>query len=139
MHSEIFARVSFLQNLAESHARTQRGQGVLTPPLNNYKNKGFLSNTDPDSLKNQEATKPAFHVEPPSARQQNAIYMAFRWWADDGPLLVFVVSSVPIEKNKYKTFSEVGPPLTKFSGSAHESEITLPITDVGKTCSSREF
>ena len=32
---------------------------------------------DPDSTKSG----------PSSARQPNAIYMAFRWWADDGPSL----------------------------------------------------
>ena len=30
---------------------------------------------------------PAYSFRPPSARQQNAIQMAFRWRADDGPLL----------------------------------------------------
>ena len=48
------------------------GHGVRTP-LKNHENKGFLSNTDPDSLENHEATKPAFNVEPSSVRQQNAI------------------------------------------------------------------
>ena len=52
------------------------------PPLKNHKNVGFHSNAGPDSLKN----KLAFNVEPPSARQRNAIEMAFRWRADDGPL-----------------------------------------------------
>ena len=47
------------------------------------KNFGFLSNTT-----NQKATKPEFNVGPPSSRQRNAILMAFRWRADDGPLLV---------------------------------------------------
>ena len=50
------------------------GQGVWTPPpLKNRKNIGFLSNFGPDPLKNRGATKPAFNVGPPSARQQNAI------------------------------------------------------------------
>ena len=50
------------------------GQGVRTPPpLKDYKNIGFLSNTDPDPLKNHKATKPAFNVRPLSARQRNAI------------------------------------------------------------------
>ena len=48
------------------------GQG-LRAPLKNQKNIGFLSNTGPDSLKNQKASKPAFNVEPSSARQRNAI------------------------------------------------------------------
>ena len=47
--------------------------------------------------------------------------MAFRWRADDGPLLVAFRSPLhPIskKKNKKKPVS-VGPPLTKLSGSAH--------------------
>ena len=61
------------------HSRIQSGgrgggQGVRTPtPLKNYKNIGFLSNTSPDPLKNQKATKPAFNVGPSLARQRNAI------------------------------------------------------------------
>ena len=55
------------------------------PPLENYKNIGFLSNTGWDSLKNLKATKPAFHVGPPSARQRDA----------DGPLIVVFGSFLP--------------------------------------------
>ena len=72
-------------------------RGVRTPhppsthtPLKNHKNIGFPSNTE-----NHEATKPAFNVGPSSARQQNAIKMAFRWRADDGPLIVAFGSSLP--------------------------------------------
>ena len=43
------------------------------PPLKNHKNKGFLSNSGLDPMKNYKATKPAFNVGPSSARQQNAI------------------------------------------------------------------
>ena len=53
------------------------GHGVLTPPKN-HKNIGFLSNTGPDPLKSHKATK-----------------MAFRWRADDGPLLVLFGSPFP--------------------------------------------
>ena len=35
----------------------------------NHKNIGFLGNTGLDPLKNHKATKPAFNVEPSSARQ----------------------------------------------------------------------
>ena len=38
------------------------------PPLENYKNIGFLSNTGPDPLKNHKATKQAFNVGPLIAR-----------------------------------------------------------------------
>ena len=61
-------------------------QGFLTPPppLKNYKNIGFLSNTGLDPLKNHKATKLAFNVGQSSA---------FRWRADNGPLLVVFGSS----------------------------------------------
>ena len=64
-------------------------------PLKNHKRIGFFSNTGPDPLKNHKATKPAFNVGPSSACQGNAIEMAFRWWADDGQLIVVFGSSLP--------------------------------------------
>ena len=48
------------------HAQNQMGR-------QNHKNIGFLSKTDPDQLKNNKATKPAFNVGTSSALQQNAI------------------------------------------------------------------
>ena len=45
--------------------------------------------------------------------------MTFRWWADDGPLLV-VFGSYPVSSTKKKNVVRVGLPLTKLSGSAHE-------------------
>ena len=66
-----------------------RGSGPLHPPsLENHKAIGFLSNTGPDPLENHNANKPVFNVGQSSDRQQNAILMAFRWWSNDGPLLV---------------------------------------------------
>ena len=43
--------------------------------------------------------------------------MAFRWRADDGPLLVVIVSSIPWSTKI--NVNQVGPPLKKLSGSAH--------------------
>ena len=42
-------------------------------PTENYKNKGCLSNTGPDSLGNYKATKPAFNAGASSTHQGNAI------------------------------------------------------------------
>ena len=70
------------------------------PPLKNHTNIGFFSNTGPDPLNNHKATKPAFNDGPSLARQRNAIEMAFRWWADDGPLLV-VFGSPYLKKTKH--------------------------------------
>ena len=91
-------------------------QGVRTP-LKNHKNIGFLCNTGPDPLKNHKATKPAFNVGPSPVHQRNAISMAFRWWVDDGPLIVVFWIIPPLIN--YKNVIKVGPPLTKLSGSAH--------------------
>ena len=83
-------------------------------PLKNHKNIGFLSNTGPDPLKNHKATKPVFNVWPSSDGQRNAISMAFRWRADDDPIVV-VFGSTHLIKN----IKKVRPPLQKLSGSAH--------------------
>ena len=80
-------------------ADPEGGQGVGTP-LENHKNIGFLSNTGPDSFKNHKATKPAFNVGLSLARQRNAIEMAFRWRADDGPLIVVFRSFLPLSTKK---------------------------------------
>ena len=51
--------------------------------------------TDLIKSQNHKATKPAVHDGPSSARQRNAICMAFGWLADDGLLIVVVfVSSI---------------------------------------------
>ena len=84
---------SYLMRCADPEG--DRGSGL---PLKTFKNIGFLSNTGPDHPKNHKATKPAFNVEPTSARQRNAIiYMAFRWRAADGPLIVVFGSFLPSE------------------------------------------
>ena len=70
------------------NARIQRGVRGSGPPLANLTNIRFLSSTGPDHLNNHNATKPAFNVGPSFAHYPNAIEMAFRWRADDGPLLV---------------------------------------------------
>ena len=60
------------------------------------------------SPKNEKPTKPAFNVGSPSARRQNAILMAFRWRADDGPLIVLFGTS------HKKNVAKSGPPLANF-------------------------
>ena len=61
----------------------QRRAGGPDPALKNHKNKGFLSNTGPEPLKNHKATKPEFNVGLSSARQRSAIAMArFLWYLD---------------------------------------------------------
>ena len=60
------------------------GQGVRTP-LKNHKNIVNLSNTGPDPLKNNKATKPALDKE-----------------NNDGPFIVVFGSSIPSTKKKKK-------------------------------------
>ena len=88
-------------------SRGDKGSGY---PLKNHKYIGFLSNTGPYPLKNHKATKPDVGLS--SACQQNAILMAFRWWADDGPFVVVFGSSLPSSSkktNKQKTFFDLDP------------------------------
>ena len=75
------------------------GQGG-PDPLKNHIAIGFLSNTGLDPLKYHKATKPAFNVVPTSARQRNAIEMAFCCWVDNGLLLLVFGSSLTHQLNK---------------------------------------
>ena len=100
--------------------RIQKGDRGSRPLLKNHKNIDFLSNSGTNPLKNHKFTKPTFNVVPSSTRQRNAILMAFRWRANDGPLIMVFGSSHPSStkkrKNKIKR-CQSWPPLPKFSGS----------------------
>ena len=54
-----------------------KGAGIRTPPLENHKAIGFLSNTGQKLLENNKATKPAFNVEP-MAFELNGVSLAGR-------------------------------------------------------------
>ena len=69
-----------------------RGSG---PPPSEIKI-GFIRNTGLNLPKNHKATKPAFNGGPSSACQRNAIKMAFRWQADDGPPLKWRFAGGPM-------------------------------------------
>ena len=69
---------------------------------------GFPSKTSPDPLNKM----PAFNVGLSSARQRNAIYMADRWRADDGPLIVVFGSSLVSTLVNLKEKSKLDPPPT---------------------------
>ena len=87
-----------------------RGSDPPPPPRENHKDIEFLINTGLDPMENHKGTETTFNIGPPSARQRNAIKMAFRWWADDGPLLVVFGSTLPASTKK--SF-RVYPPLAK--------------------------
>ena len=91
--------------------RIQRGGlGVQIPPMKNHKILGFLSNSGIGPLKNCGATGPAFNVGPSLACQRKAIEMAFRWQADDGPLIVLFGSTyLSSAKKKRKKVSKLNP------------------------------
>ena len=84
------------------------GEAEGPDPLEIHKNIGFLCNTGRDTLKNNKAAKPAFNVDPSSARQRNTISMAFRWRADDGPFIAVYASSIPPHQLK-KNISNLDP------------------------------
>ena len=81
----------------QAHGRIQRGgQGVRTQtPEKSQKNRVSLQNWSGSPKKNSKVTKPAFNVGPSSARQRNAISMAFRWRVVDGLLIVVFASFLP--------------------------------------------
>ena len=122
-------------------ADREGGQGSGPPPLKNHKNIGFSSNTGPDPLKNcsyQSSIQWWAIIGTPAKRH----FMAFRWRADDDPLIVVLGSFLPSskkkkKKKKKKNVVKVGPPLTKLSGSAHDYDqiriIKQNMTKLGKT------
>ena len=62
-------RPDMAENLLTGMGRSRRGRttGGTDPPRRSQK--GFLSNTGPDPLKNRKATGPEFNVRPSSGRQ----------------------------------------------------------------------
>ena len=53
---------------------SREGNRGQDPALKNHKNIGVHSKFGLDTLKNDKATKPAFHVGPSSTSKRNAIY-----------------------------------------------------------------
>ena len=90
-----------LSSLARKACMGGSRGGTLGSPPEKSQNIGFLCNTGPDPLKIHKATKPAFNVGPSSARQRNAMSMAFRWRACDGPIKNVFGSSIPFQLKKH--------------------------------------
>ena len=84
-----------------SMCRSRGGAGGLEHPLKNYKNIGFSNNTGPDPLKNRsyQASIQCWAIIDTPAKCH---LMAFRWRADDGPLIVVLGSSLPSSKTQNK-------------------------------------
>ena len=72
----------------DSQAVTAFGVNLHLFLLCNGRKLMLLSNTGSGLLENHKATEPACNVGPSSARQRNAIFMGFRWWAGQGQLLM---------------------------------------------------
>ena len=83
--------------------RIQRGTGGPdhSPPAGKLQKYRVPKQYYTGSPLNHKAANPAFNVGPSSARQRNAIKMAFRWRAVDGPLIV-VFGSFFSSSNKNK-------------------------------------
>ena len=64
-----------------------------------------------DPLENNKATTLAFNAGPSSARQRNAIMMAFHRRADDGPLLVVLY---PLYPHQLKKLLELDPSVSAY-------------------------
>ena len=101
------------------------GQRIQIPPEKSQKYIGFLTNTGPDSLKNHKDTKPTYNVGPSSARQQNVNwrFAGGPWPSHSG---IWILSSTKKTKQK-KNVVKAGSPLTKLSGSTHETDGTRPL------------
>ena len=96
------------------HGRIQRGDRGSGPPLPKKSQKYKVSlQYWSGFLKNQKATKPAFNVGPSSARQRNAISMAFCLRADDGPIKAVFGSSIYHQLRNIKKKYQIWTPSDK--------------------------
>ena len=89
------------------HVRIQRGggQGVRTPPpLENYKNKGFISNTGPDPLK---ITKlPSQHSMLGHHRPASeGVSLAGRWWPANSGIWILPLFIKLKKKNRCQSWT----------------------------------
>ena len=103
-------------------SRDLKWEEFRKPPSIPRKYRGSLQYWSGSPEKSQ-SYQPAFNVGPSSARQRNAVSMAFSWRADDGPIKAVFGSSIP--QLTKKNVIRVGPPLTKLSGSAHAFPLIL--------------
>ena len=92
--------IHFLENIIANLVQIQRGDGVRTP-LKNHKNIGFSSKTGPDPLKNSsyQANIQCWAI---IGTPGKCHFMAFRWQANDSPLIVVLESSLPSSTKKKK-------------------------------------
>ena len=103
------------------HGRIQRSDRSSGPPEKAQKYRVSLQNWSRSPEKKHKAIKPAFNVGPSSARQQNAISMAFRWRADYGPFIAVTKLSRFIA-------------LTKLSRSAHGACFLISLKSGDRVC-----
>ena len=94
------------------------GSGPPTP-TKNHKNIGFLSNTGPDPLKTTK--QPSQHSM--LGHHRHASETPFKWRVAGGPMMARGIWILPplINYKEEKKRCQIGPLLTKLSGSAHAS------------------
>ena len=102
----------------KSHGWTQRGE-TGGPPLKNYKNIGFLSNTGPEPLKTNPIQCWAI-IDPPAKRHLNCVSLAGRWWPTFSGIQI-LPPLLSEKRNKKKRCQRWTPSGNFFFGSAHES------------------
>ena len=129
---DILALIAYAQNpplnahadvSSLTHVRIQRGgQGVQTPPEKSQ-NIGFLSNFFLDPLKKSQRYQANIQcwviISMPAKRHLNGVSLTGRCWPAYSGIWIF--PPLINLKNPVK----VGPPLTKFSGSAHVARLLL--------------
>ena len=102
-----FIHACLVDRNLQTCADSERGTGVQTrPPPLKKSQKGSLSNTSLDPQKN--------HIASIQYWPRETHFMAFRWWADDGPHIVALdtFSSSPVmnkNNNKKVVIHVVGP------------------------------
>ena len=107
-------------------------------PLKNHKNIGFLAILVRSPGTMEKSPSQHSMLGPSLACQQNAIKMAFRWWADDCPLIVvfgFSYPSTTKKTNRKRNNIVLSWTPSKKSRSAHEippkAEPVLVYSSVG--------
>ena len=103
-----FSRDKSLTYSASTDPEDWTGGGGLPPPPEKSQKYRVSKQYWPGPPEKSQKYWASINVRPLSARQQNAMQMAFRWRADDGPLIV-VCESSSLPSSTIKTLSKLDP------------------------------